>query len=132
MRVLLTASRDWVDRYVIYAALDVRYVDWLQQATLTDTFVVVHGDARGGDQIGKQWAIEKHEVDYRVDHEAHPAQWDKYGRAAGHMRNQKMVDLDADYCEGFPLGRSPGTRGCMRLAKAAGIPVKKHKPRSTF
>jgi hypothetical protein len=34
-----------------------------------------------------------------------------------------MVSLGATLCIAFPLGASEGTRGCMRLAEAAGIPV---------
>jgi hypothetical protein len=34
-----------------------------------------------------------------------------------------MVAAGADLCLAFPIGASPGTRSCMRLAAAAGIPV---------
>jgi hypothetical protein len=36
-----------------------------------------------------------------------------------------MVDanLDADHVLGFPLGRSPGTRGCMAYAAERGLTV---------
>jgi hypothetical protein len=34
-----------------------------------------------------------------------------------------MVELGADFCIGFPLGESKGTRGCMELARKAGIPT---------
>jgi hypothetical protein len=34
-----------------------------------------------------------------------------------------MVSLGADVCLAFPLGASPGTRGCMNIAERAGIHV---------
>lgn len=55
--------------------------------------------------------------------EAHPANRDQYGRAAGMRRNAEMVALGADVCLAFPISKSVGTRQCMQLAKAAGIPV---------
>lgn len=47
-----------------------------------------------------------------------------YCPVAGCARNQHMVDLGADVCIACPVGRSPGTRDCIRRARAAGIPVR--------
>ncbi|BBX09437.1 hypothetical protein MAIC_42400 [Mycolicibacterium aichiense] len=65
-----------------------------------------------------------HLVDPDVTEEWHPADWDQYGKAAGHIRNNHMVSLGADLCLPFPLGESRGTRGCMLAAQKAGIPMK--------
>jgi hypothetical protein len=81
--------------------------------------IVVHGGARGADTLADQvargwgWEPELHEVTDK--------DWDFYGRSAGHRRNAHMVSLGADVCLAFPLGESRGTRGCMKLAAAAGI-----------
>ena len=51
-----------------------------------------------------------------------PPRWNDYGRAAGPMRNDSMLtrakrnDPEA-LLIAFPKGRSPGTRGCIALAK---------------
>ncbi len=124
MRLLVTASREHTDPSLICVALQAIYVEWRLHAPADEPFIVVHGDARGGDRIAKQWAIRTRIEDRRVDHEAHPAAWDRYGKAAGHIRNQEMVDRGVDRCVGFPIGQSKGTRGCMRLAKKMGIPTK--------
>jgi hypothetical protein len=55
--------------------------------------------------------------------EKHDAQWHVYGRRAGHARNARMVLAGADICVARPIGASRGTRDCMRLAAAAGIPI---------
>jgi hypothetical protein len=55
--------------------------------------------------------------------EAHPADWRRYGRAAGYRRNAEMIALGADGCAAFIRGASPGSTSAVRLAKAAGIPI---------
>lgn len=115
MRVLVTGSRDWTDEDTIGWALDFAHKD----AGHPEDFTVVHGDARGADSIAHRWAVRS---GFNV--EPHPANWDKFGRRAGHVRNYEMVKAGADLCLAFPLGDSPGTRGCIKAAVRAGIPVK--------
>lgn len=83
--------------------------------------VLVHGGARGADTIAAQEFVELFGLRGTV--EVHEAEWVTYGRYAGPRRNAEMVALGADVCLAFPLGASHGTRGCMALAEAAGIPV---------
>jgi hypothetical protein len=128
LRVLVTASREHIDPVLIAMTLNQIYQDWCENHPEDTEFVVVHGDARGGDQIAKNWAMSKRSEDLRVNHESHPADWDRYHRAAGHVRNEKMVRQGADCCLAFPIGKSPGTRGCLRLAKKANIPTRVYEP----
>ncbi len=122
MRLLVTASREHANPTLIYETLDSIYQEWRTHAKDDETFIIVHGNARGGDRIARRWAEQQHRQDPRVDHESHPANWE-HGKAAGHIRNAEMVGLGADRCVGFPIGPSNGTRGCMRLAEKAGIPT---------
>lgn len=116
-RVLVTGSRFWSDRQAVFRALD----DQLKQAD--GLLTVVHGAAAGADTFAGCWAaIRGHETN-RVAVEPHPAEWHIYGKSAGPMRNQEMVDLGADVCLAFPKGDSRGTRHCMTAAAHAGIPV---------
>lgn len=75
--------------------------------------VFVHGDARGVDRdIG--WLLES--KSFRV--EKYPAEWEKYGKAAGHIRNAQMAEM-CNLCLAFPGGT--GTQNmidtCKRLGK---------------
>lgn len=117
MRILVTGSREWTNRDVIYHVLD----HYLTVARFRDEpqLVIVHGACpRGADKIADEWCEER-----AVPPERYPADWNRYGSAAGQLRNLDMVHLGADVCVAFPLGRSPGTRHCMAAAKTAGIEV---------
>ena len=48
-------------------------------------FVVICGCAKGIDSIGRQWA-DKHGIAV----EEYPANWNKYGKSAGYIRNKQM------------------------------------------
>ena len=63
--------------------------------------------------------------------EGHPAERGPDGRVLGPERNARMVALGADLCLAFPLPASRGTRNCMALARAAGIPVYEYAPTAT-
>lgn len=120
-RILITGSRDWVDRSTIWGVLNAELVYSGEQG-----IVVVHGGARGADDIADRWAWGHLQAGWPVEVEAHLADWDEYGSAAGPIRNREMVALGADVCHAFPLKGSVGTYGCMRLARDAGIRVVNH------
>lgn len=85
--------------------------------------IVVHGKCPYGgvDKYADDWATDRgHMV------ERHPAAWARYGKRAGGMRNQEMVDAGADYCIGFPAPGSRGTWDCLQRATDALIPVQVH------
>ena len=53
---------------------------------------------------------------------SYPAQWDVYGRRAGPIRNQEMIDEGKpDGVVAFPGGK--GTADMVRRAEAAGLKV---------
>jgi hypothetical protein len=78
------------------------------------------GNARGVDLQATRWARR-----LGVPCDPLEAPWDDLGDAAGMLRNEWLVDEApaGTVCLGFPVGRSPGTRGCMRLALRKGLPV---------
>ena len=115
-RILVTGSRDWTDTATIRHTL---FTVWQEAGSPAMTTLVSGGCPTGADAYaevvghGFGWAVERH-----------LAQWDKHGKAAGPIRNKEMVDAGADVCVAFPNPGSRGTANCMKLAKAAGIPVR--------
>lgn len=133
LRVLITGSRDFIDTPVnaelMYQALSVplhpvvdTHGTFIRPAWSPEHVTIVHGGARGADQLAGRIARELGFVE-----EVHPAQWEVHGRKAGPIRNQYMVELGATCCLAFPVGlsqgRSRGTAHAMAAARRAGIPV---------
>lgn len=87
-------------------------------AELPGTVTIVHGAARGVDRIAGQ---EAEKLGLLLD--VFPADWERDGKAAGFIRNQKMVDAGADLVLAFWDGSSAGTQHTITRAGEAGIPV---------
>lgn len=117
MRILVTGSRRWTDTKLIHEVLE----PWF---TSHPDAVLVHGAAVGADTIAKNiW------VSFGGKVEPHRADWSKYGKAAGPIRNREMVEAGADVCLAFMLPDSTGTADCVKRAKAAGIKTYEFQPR---
>lgn len=78
------------------------------------TLVLLSGRCRGADQLGERFAKEN---GWTI--EQYPAEWKKYGRAAGPIRNKKMID-ECDVVICFWNGKSKGTGSLIQYAKEAG------------
>lgn len=78
---------------------------------------VISGNAKGADQMGEWWAQER-EIEVRV----FPANWSKYGKAAGHIRNQEMANV-GDALVAFWDGKSRGTESMIKYALEKGLKV---------
>lgn len=85
---------------------------------------LIHGDARGVDRIAGAWGAGLGCMVIPV-----PAQWDKYGKQAGYLRNETMADMRPDRVIAFPGGR--GTMSMVKIAVQRGILVQRvvHRPR---
>jgi len=117
MRILVTGSRDWDDEGAIRQAI----------AEITQLHghghVVVHGACPSGadaiaDRVARSWGG-------GMSVEPHPADWHKYGKRAGFIRNLYMVNLGADITLAFIKNNSKGASMTARLAEEAGIPVRR-------
>jgi hypothetical protein len=86
-------------------------------------FTLVHGDcATGADHDARHWFQVAGKFQ-GCDEQRFPASWEAYGRAAGPMRNRRMVAVGAHLVLAFLTPSSVGTRHTVSLARAAGIPV---------
>lgn len=86
------------------------------------------GEARGADRLAAEAARRLGIPSHRILR--FPAKWGKYGKAAGPIRNQQMLD------EGKPtlvlayhndLENSKGTKDMVSRAEAAGVTVMKRE-----
>ena len=78
---------------------------------------IVSGGAIGADNLGQIYAIEK-----GYDIKVFPADWLKYGKRAGPIRNEEMAKY-ADALIAFWDGKSKGTKHMIDLAKSNNIRV---------
>ena len=85
-----------------------------------DEITIVEGGARGTDALAKRYALERGFILKEF-----PADWDKYGKAAGSIRNSEMMEfvkgMEHRAAVFFWDGRSKGTGDCLKKVKKAGI-----------
>lgn len=116
MRVLVCGGRDYADRGAVAVAL-APYRPENVVRDVSDTILIV-GGAPGADTLAEEWA----DV-WGVRKRVFLADWATHGKAAGPIRNQRMIDEGKpDLVVAFPGGR--GTADMVRRARSAGIPVK--------
>ena len=78
---------------------------------------IVSGTAKGADRLGEELA---QYYDYRL--KRMPADWDKYHKAAGYIRNKHMAEY-ADAAIIFWDGKSKGTAHMIKLARDTNLPT---------
>jgi hypothetical protein len=110
MTVLVCGGRDYDDDIEAFGVLDRLHAQY-------EFKKIVHGAARGADTLAAHWALA-----HKVFSVGYRAQWDAYGKAAGAIRNQEMLDVEKpELVIAFPGGR--GTADMVRRAKKAGVKV---------
>lgn len=110
MRVLVCGGRDYSDAAMVNGILD-----GINRST--PIAVLIQGGAAGADCLAREWCG-AHEVPY----DNYAADWKAHGRAAGPMRNQRMIDDgNPDLVVAFPGGR--GTADMVRRARKAGLTI---------
>lgn len=103
MKTIIAGSRGITDLRLLEKAIEASGIDVSQ---------VVCGGARGVDDLGRKWAGNGHRIPVKM----FPAQWDRYGKSAGHIRNTQM----AHYAEALIAlwdGKSKGTKHMIKEAK---------------
>lgn len=122
MRILVCGSRSYEDRDRIYGALDLRASTEPRLGLYGRPIVIISGAARGADQIAEDWAYER-----GCELSVFPPEWAKYGKAAGPIRNTRMLDEGKpELVLAFvnkPIQKSRGTHHMVEIAMARKIPV---------
>lgn len=111
-KVLICGDRNWSEREPIRSYL-CKLQDWG-----FDT--VIEGEARGADTIARE---EAERMGFQVIR--FPAHWERYGRAAGPIRNREMLDRQPALVIAFHdnLSQSKGTQDTVEEAMRRGIQV---------
>lgn len=94
-KVLIFGSRGFKDYAYVHEKLDF-YIN--------EPVIVIEGEAPGIDQLARRWAKE-----HGMECLPRLAEWFKYGKGAGFIRNTEMVE-ECDIAIGFWDGKSPGTK----------------------
>ena len=114
-RVIVAGGRDFQDENYLNESLDhirAEYVD----------IEIVSGHASGADKLAEAYA-ERLGLAIKI----FPADWKKYGRAAGPIRNKEMLDY---IMEGDPIvaafwdGQSKGTKNMIEQARRKEVECK--------
>ena len=111
-RVIIAGSRSFAN----YEMLKANMNRLLQN--ISDEISIVCGTARGADRLGEKYAKE---MGFHVAY--FPADWERYGKAAGYIRNKEMAQ-NADALVAFWDGESRGTKSMIDLAKEYDLAVR--------
>lgn len=135
-RILVCGSRTFTNRWPVHAMLQWCVPDPMVSA---DIPTIIEGGAKGADNIAKVWVCgddkdkpcppgphRGHKLPYMM-HEQYPADWEKYGKAAGPRRNADMLkrgepDLVLAFLDKNRIA-SRGTNDMITKCEVAGVPV---------
>lgn len=121
---IVCGARDWSDVDYIY--------DTMSQLFRPKYDILIHGGADGADCIAEMVGFALGMKDEQVHRM--PADWEKYGRPAGPIRNSEMLKLLLELTKSDPWNRevvayhpfienSKGTKDMVGQAKRKGVDV---------
>lgn len=108
MKILVCGGRTYDDAEKVDEILSPYLVE--------DDLYIIEGGARGADTLAFIWAANHDVVCVTVE-----ANWSKYKKAAGHIRNSWMLELNPDLVVVFPGGK--GTANMVEQAREKGVDV---------
>jgi len=107
-------------RAIIAGSRNIKDLKVVEEAIRESRFVideVVSGGASGVDRLGEQWATRYSKPIIRF-----LANWNKFGRGAGFVRNAEMARY-GDVLIAIWDGKSPGTKNMIKVMQKYGKPV---------
>jgi hypothetical protein len=108
MITIIAGSRSITDYETVYEAI--RESGWMNDIT-----EVVSGCANGVDKLGERFAR-----DHNIPISQFPANWKKYGKQAGYIRNQQMA-MNADTLIAIWDMKSKGTANMIEIAQSLNL-----------
>lgn len=115
IKIIVAGGRNFNDYELLKDALDLLLMFYVE---LGYEIVIISGTAKGADKLGERYAKERNYKLIRM-----PADWDKYGKAAGYRRNVDMANI-ANACVCFWDGQSKGTNHMINIAKNKNIDLR--------
>jgi hypothetical protein len=123
VRACVCGPRNWTDAWPIVCALTIIRAEWEAGRSMgdwpdRDLPTLVHGAARGADSMAAALA-----GDGGFLIEAHPADWERHGKASGHIRNREMLQSGLDLVIGVAprTGLTIGTKNMIGASRSAGV-----------
>lgn len=131
LRIIIAGGRDF-DDYQMMKTESLKEITSIVKAATgqskvkKETITIVSGSANGADKLGEKFSSE-----FGLQLKCFPANWDRYGRRAGYMRNVEMAEyaVDKENHEAYGAliafwdGQSKGTKHMIDTAKKSGIDV---------
>ncbi|MFT7614323.1 MAG: hypothetical protein ACI9J3_003305 [Parvicellaceae bacterium] len=112
-KVIIAGGRHFFDYAIVK-----RVCDHMLKDRKAGTIEIVSGTCRGADKLGERYAKEN---GYPV--KPFPAEWNKLGKSAGHIRNEQMANY-SDALISFWDGKSSGTKDMISLARKHELKIK--------
>ena len=110
-RIAVTGGRNFINFIIIRNAF--------KEIGLNEKDILVHGGCSGCDQLCAEIANKE----FNAKIEEHSANWKKYGKAAGPIRNEEMLKSNIDMLLAFRGGA--GTKNCIKKAEELQIKVRR-------
>ncbi|MCP9207784.1 DUF2493 domain-containing protein [Streptomyces cucumeris] len=118
MKILVTGSRDWTDARTI--ELEIFRALYEAKAPHHEA-VLIHGACpTGADALADEYARATGMHIIR-----RPADWDRWGKSAGAIRNAELVDLAPDICLAFIRNGSRGASMTATLAEKGRVETRR-------
>jgi len=117
MKLAIVGGRDFNDEFLMAEHIAMFMTAYTNEELKTPEIKVISGGAKGADTLGVRFA-----KIYQCPVIIFKPDWDKYGKAAGFIRNQTIVD-SCDMVLAFWDGKSKGTQDTINKAKKAKKPT---------
>jgi len=112
--IIICGGRDFNNNKLLESSVNFN-ISYLK---MKNKIKIISGGAPGADTLGEEYAKK-----YTYDIIRIPADWKKYGKPAGFIRNTEMIKT-ATHVIAFWDGQSKGTKHTIDLAIKKDIPVK--------
>ena len=104
-KVIIAGSRGFSN----YKLLKEKCNEYLREKRKKYNIIIISGGARGADTLGEKYA-----QDEGFSLEVFPANWNKFGKSAGFIRNEQMAEI-ADALIAFWDEKSHGTKHMIEI-----------------